>query len=214
MFFELTDLLACPRCGPDHGLVLLVDEVQDRRVRNGRLGCPNCRTDYRVRDGVADLRLAPNAQSPMVAPYEDDELALKLLALSGLAGQRGLMVLGERLAHIAAAVADAAPELDVVTVSVAGSAAGIEPGVSRVWCDTGWSLVEHRAKCVAIAPGGDASRGVESAARLVAAGGRLLLFDASDADVEAAQAAGLGLLAAEQGTAVAERRVGSLPIVG
>ena len=213
MFFELTDLLACPRCGPSHGLVLLVDEVEDRRVREGRLGCPNCRTDYRVRDGVADLRLEPNAQPPVVAPYEDDELALKLLALSGRAGQRGLMVLGERLAHIAAAVAGAAPELEVVTVSVGGATGGVEPGVSRVWCDAGWPLVEYRVDCVAIAPGGDASL-VETAGRRVAAGGRLLLFDASDADVAAAQAVGLGLVAAEQGTAVAERRVGSLPILG
>jgi hypothetical protein len=41
-----------------------------------------------------------------------------------------------------------------------------------------------------------------------------VLFDAAAADVEAAKQVGLKLVAAESGKAVAERRVGSLPIVG
>ncbi len=213
MFFELTDLLTCPRCGPAHGLVLLVNEVQDRRVRDGRLGCPNCRTDFPVRDSVADLRLEPQVEPVTAAPYEDDELALKLLALSGLAGQRGLMILGERLAHVAPAVVQGAPELEVVTLGRGSAATGMESGVSRVLSDAGWPLVEYRADCVAIAPGG-ARDLVETASRRVAANGRLLLFDATSSDIEAAQGTGLRLVAAEDGTAVAERRVGSLPIVG
>jgi uncharacterized protein YbaR (Trm112 family) len=56
MHILLTDVLACPRCGPEFGLIVLADVIEERRVRNGRLGCPNCRNSYEVADGVADLR--------------------------------------------------------------------------------------------------------------------------------------------------------------
>ncbi len=213
MFFELTDLLTCPRCGPAHGLVLLVHEVQDRRVRSGWLGCPNCRADYPVSEGVADLRIGEGADAANAEPFDEKDLALKVLALSGLAGQPGTVVLGGRLAHVAASVAEAAPELEVVAVGAFTAARGVQPGVSRVLCDVGWPLADYQCRCVAMASGGDAER-VAAAGRLVAAGGRLVLFDAAAADVEAAKQVGLKLVAAESGKAVAERRVGSLPIVG
>ena len=59
MHILLTDRLACPRCGPEFGLVLLAHEVRDRRVLEGDLGCPNCREAYPVREGFADLRPPP-----------------------------------------------------------------------------------------------------------------------------------------------------------
>ncbi|HWK89996.1 MAG TPA: Trm112 family protein, partial [Longimicrobium sp.] len=58
MHILLTDLLTCPRCGPEHGLVLLADRIEERRVVRGRLGCPNCRETYPVAGTVADLRVA------------------------------------------------------------------------------------------------------------------------------------------------------------
>lgn len=213
MFFELTDLLTCPRCGPAHGLVLLVQELQDRRVRSGWLGCPNCRADYPVREGVADLRLDHEAEPAAAGRYDEDELTLRILALSGLAGRQGTLVLDDRLAHAAASLAESAPELEVVAVGAPDAARGVRPGVNHVLCDAGWPLADYRCQCVAIAPGGVAER-VTAAGRLVAAGGRLLLFDAGEADIEAAERSGLKLVAAEGGTAVAERAASSLPIIG
>jgi uncharacterized protein YbaR (Trm112 family) len=61
MHILLTDRLACPRCGPEFGLVLLAHEVRDRRVLEGDLGCPNCREVYPVREGFADLRPPPRS---------------------------------------------------------------------------------------------------------------------------------------------------------
>ena len=55
----LTDRLACPRCGPGFGLVLLADRMVDRRVHEGTLGCPNCRDSFTVHAGFADLRAPP-----------------------------------------------------------------------------------------------------------------------------------------------------------
>ena len=59
MHLLLTDRLTCPRCGPEFGLVLLADRLEDRRVLEGALGCPNCRDRYPVRDGFGDLRPPP-----------------------------------------------------------------------------------------------------------------------------------------------------------
>lgn len=70
----LVDHLACPRCGPSFGLVLLAKDVRDpgaddprargRVVRRGELGCPNCREAYPVEEGCADLRPPPRAPLP------------------------------------------------------------------------------------------------------------------------------------------------------
>ena len=216
MRFELTDLLICPRCGPAHGLVLLVREVYDRRVLSGWLGCPACRVDYPVREGIADLRADPAAGSTVPAlppPYESDELALKILALSGLAGERGTLLLGERLAHVASEVAERAPELDVIAIGSAPGLAAEGPGVSWILADAGLPVADGVLRCVAIAPAGDREIVVE-AARCVGPGGRLLLFDAGEDDIEEAKRGGLKVLAAEAGIAVAERRAGSLPVLG
>ncbi len=204
MFFELTDLLTCPRCGPQHGLVLLVREVEERRVRSGWLGCPECRTDYPVTDGVADLRLGGLERPNRADPLQDDELALKIVALSGMAHERGYLLLGDRLGHAASGVTELAPELEVIAVSSAPTPGGVVERVSRITSDVHFPLVEYRLRGVAIAPAGDRQL-VAAAARRVAAGGRLVLFDAEDPDLEEAELAGLVVLAAEEGTAVAER---------
>ena len=191
---------------------MLVEEIRDRRVRRGWLGCPNCRTDYPVSEGIARLMLEPEAERAVPASYEEGELALKVLALSGLAEKRGVLVLGERLAHVAVRVAELAPELEVVAMG-GGEGNGVLDGVSHVACGASWPLVDGRADCVAIASGGDQTR-VAMAGQRVGIGGRLLLFDAREEDAEEVRRIGLGLLAAEAGTVVAERRASSLPVIG
>ncbi|KPK62299.1 MAG: hypothetical protein AMS21_07825 [Gemmatimonas sp. SG8_38_2] len=214
MFFELTDLLTCPTCGPKHGLVLLVQEVEDRRVRTGWLGCPNCRNDYPVNDGVADLRLEASATPEVAARFietDDDELALKVLALLGLNERRAFVLVDERIAHVASALSELAPELEVIAVSSTPVGPGNAGAVSRVLAERPFPLVEFKLPGVAIAPGGNPGL-VAAAARRVATGGRLALFDATAEDIEEAKRSGLTILAVESGTAVAERKPDSLPI--
>jgi uncharacterized protein YbaR (Trm112 family) len=212
VFFELTDLLTCPRCGPDFGLVLLVHEVEERRVMRGWLGCPNCRNDFPVQNGVADLRREPEVSGAARPAYEDDELSLKIVALSGMADGRDYLLLDERLAHAAAAVVEMAPELELIVVRSAPDDSVEQPGISRVLSDTPFPIVEYRLRGVAIAPGGN--RGlVSAAARHVSTGGRLVLFDATDVDLVEAERAGLSVVAAEGGTAVAERKADPVVVV-
>jgi uncharacterized protein YbaR (Trm112 family) len=206
VLFQLTDLLTCPRCGPTHGLILLAQQVKDRRVQRGWLGCPHCRTDYPVTDGVADLRLDPAADRQPGPPLEEEDLALKIVALSGLAEERGYLLLDERLAHVADAVAQLAPDLEVISVKPAPDGFREGRGVSRLLSEVRFPLVEYRLRAVAIAPARDQEL-VAAAARRVAAGGRLLLFDAGDVDLKEVEASGLVIVAAEGGTAVAEREI-------
>lgn len=51
MHLLLTDILSCPRCGPEFGLILLADRIEARRVLAGILGCANCRSKYPIREG-------------------------------------------------------------------------------------------------------------------------------------------------------------------
>ena len=64
----LTDLLACPRCDPPFGLVLLSEDTRDRRVYAGLLGCPNCRQEWRVSGGLADFRVHPDGDDSGACP--------------------------------------------------------------------------------------------------------------------------------------------------
>ena len=196
---------------------MLAQEVEDRRVRSGWLGCPNCRHDYPVTGGVADLRLEPAASSESRARYietdDDDELALKVLALLCLNEQRGFVLVAERIAYAATAVSELAPELEVIAVSSTPGDLDDARGVSRVLAEQPFPLVEFKLPGVAIAPGGNPQL-VAAAARRVATAGRLALFDATAEDIEEAKRSGLVILAVESGTAVAERKLDSLPIVG
>src|SRR5688500_18729002 len=86
MHILLTDLLTCPRCGPEFGLIVLSEGLEDRRVVEGRLGCANCRSSYPIRRGVADLRHARCA--PMQASANprraDSERVMRIAALLGI----------------------------------------------------------------------------------------------------------------------------------
>ncbi len=204
MFLELTDLLSCPGCGPQQGLVLLVEEVRERRVLRGWLGCPRCRTDFRVDRGVADLRLDKVGSVPEQGPLCEDELAVKIVALTAVAQDRGYLLLGERLALAARGVSELAPDLEVIAVSTRPWEGGTAERVSRIVSDHHFPLAEYRFRGVAIAPGGNGEL-VAAAARRVSVGGRLVLFDAASEDLEEIERCGLSLLAAQGRTAVAER---------
>lgn len=52
MDLELSEVFVCPRCRPAQGMVVLVDEMEGRRVLSGSLGCPECGRRVPVRSGV------------------------------------------------------------------------------------------------------------------------------------------------------------------
>jgi uncharacterized protein YbaR (Trm112 family) len=103
MFIELTDILRCPQPHEEQYLVLIPDEIVDRSVRSGRLGCPVCRREYLIRDGIVDFPggTAGGATS-MVEPGA-------LAAFLGLGGPGGYVaVIGGEPEAVAGLLADVA----------------------------------------------------------------------------------------------------------
>jgi uncharacterized protein YbaR (Trm112 family) len=93
MHILLTDVLTCPRCGPEFGLIALADDMDERRVVAGRLGCANCREEFTVHGGVADLRLGGEVEKG--GAIEGDERAYRTAALLGVGqGMGTVLVLG------------------------------------------------------------------------------------------------------------------------
>ncbi|MCZ6755818.1 MAG: hypothetical protein O7E49_10945 [Gemmatimonadetes bacterium] len=88
MFIELTDVLRCPADHPEQYLVLLPEEVVDRAVVRGELGCPVCGETFPIEDGIARLGGPPDIAGSV--PAID---AGALAAFLGLTGPGGYVVL-------------------------------------------------------------------------------------------------------------------------
>jgi uncharacterized protein YbaR (Trm112 family) len=209
MHILLTDILACPRCGPDFGLVLIADRVEERRVLEGRLGCPNCREQYPVRGGALDARLgggaadaspSPDAAAEPVAP--DAEAAVRLAALLGLADARGTVLIAGPGAALAGEVAALVPELEVVALVAEPDAAEEVPGVSRVAAGAGLPFRARTLRGVALT-GGAGPALLAEAVRVLQPGARLLVEGADAGTAGAVSALGAQVMLAQEGTVVA-----------
>jgi len=55
MFVEIVDALRCPRAHEESWLVLAARRTEDRHVLEGTLGCPVCRAEYAIHEGIADF---------------------------------------------------------------------------------------------------------------------------------------------------------------
>lgn len=210
MHILVTDVLACPRCGSGHGLVLLADRVEDRRVLEGDLGCSNCRERYPVRGGFGDLRepgsapLGPPPAGSPGPPPGDEEGAVRLAALLNLQAGRGLVALVGDVVRWAPGLAALVDGLEVIAVEPALRAWAESGSVSRM--AAGERLPFHDRSLRGVALGAAVSaRLLAEAARVVAPAGRLVLEGAPPDARARLRSAGLTPLAEEAGTVVAAR---------
>jgi uncharacterized protein YbaR (Trm112 family) len=212
MHILLTDVLSCPRCGPEFGLILLADRIEDRRVLAGRLGCPNCREQYPISDGVVDLSAGASggAQAPAAAGHAEGaagiDSAVRIAALLGIErGPANVLLAGEAGRH-AEALASLLTDVEVITLAPEAPARAGAAGAGSVShvVTAAMPLASGKMGGVALyGPLGDEM--LEEAARLVRPTGRLLV-DPAPADA-AARLARLGLrpLAREGDVLVAVR---------
>jgi uncharacterized protein YbaR (Trm112 family) len=202
MYILLTDALSCPRCGPGFGLLVQADRLEERRVVEGRLACANCRETYPVRGGVAHL--SPGTESdpvPSAEAGDDPEAPMKLAALMGLAGARGL-VLVEGPSD-AAALAALVPEVEVVAVDGAtGPPPPMEPGVSRVRAGATLPFRDGTMRGAALTGGADDAR-LREALRVLAPGARLVVDPADDETAARLRSLGAQVLLEQEGVVVA-----------
>jgi len=98
MHIELTEMLRCPESHREDVLVLSTGEMMGRMVRFGIVGCPVCRKEFLITNGIVDFtgegtgeggrgRSGATLPSSPVPPPPGDPQALQaLLELSGPGG--------------------------------------------------------------------------------------------------------------------------------
>lgn len=207
MFILLTDVLTCPRCGPEFGLILLADQMGERRVVRGRLGCPNCREAYAIRDGVVHAVPAAEPAPPVTAEAAgssegDTEAPVRLAALMGLSGATGLVLIDGPGGRHAAAVAALVPGVEVVAVDGGASLHGMENGVSRVVSGARFPFRDDKMRGAALTGRADDER-LREALRVLAPGARLVVDPAPADTAQRLRALGAEVLLEEAGVVVA-----------
>ena len=208
MHILLTDLLSCPRCGPEFGLILLGHAIEDRRVLEGELGCPNCRERYPVRDGFGDLRAPPRtALEPPAGPPkpEDPDRTLRVAALLGVSEGPGHLVLVGSVARHAGALHDAIDDVEVVGVDPDLRAWPETEGVSRIAARPRLPFFSGRIRGVALEGTGTAEF-LDEAVRVVGPRGRVAVLDAPGGTRERLEEHGLEVVLDDQGAVAAVRK--------
>jgi hypothetical protein len=105
MFIELAELLQCPENHESMPCVVAPDEMDGRRVVSGTVGCPVCKIEHKVAEGIVgfgeDPLLGVGSRSDDLTiermPQVDDVQALLNLSASG--GYVVLVGSGSRLAE-------------------------------------------------------------------------------------------------------------------
>ncbi len=206
MHLLLTDVLICPRCGPNTGLILRADTMADRRVRSGALGCPGCRTDYPIRDAVAWFTPpAPVAADP--AAFDVDG-ATRNAAHNRAAAASGFVLIVGPAARAAATIAGLGVESEIVAASAEAADLAPGDGVSAVAIAATLPFTASRMRGVWLS-GTAADRLLEEGARVLHPLGRLILDPAPADAVERLAAAGLRIAAREGSTFLAVRPGGA-----
>ena len=197
MHILLTDILTCPRCGPDFGLIVLADRIENRQVRDGQLGCANCRSSFPVEGGTADLRLeaSDRLQLEKGDPTVEADRAFRAAALLGPPAPNASILAIELDGSRATEVARTFPEAHVIGVSADRPApeANFEGFLSRIRSGRSLPFRSRSFRGVAVFGAPSAELLVE-VDRVLMKGARVVIDRAPPATVEAVQKLGLGLL--------------------
>ncbi|HEX7977279.1 MAG TPA: hypothetical protein VF461_01650 [Gemmatimonadaceae bacterium] len=176
MFVEIVDALRCPRAHEESWLVLAAQRTEERHVLEGTLGCPVCRAEYPIHDGIADFTdptARPDATAGVLPTLPSAD---HLAAMMNLGDALGFAVLigawGTRADELVELL-DAPPLL--LVEPPAGIAMG--HGLSGLRTSAKLPLATGAARAVATDAVGPAR--VADAARVTRVGGRLVAPAAS-----------------------------------
>ena len=173
MFVEIVDALRCPRDHEESWLVLAAQRTEERHVLEGTLGCPVCRAEYSIHDGIADFTDPATTRPPAAALHTPHTLppADHLAAMLNLGDAQGFAVLtgawGTRAAEMIETI-DAPPLLLV------DPPAGVVMGHGLSGFSRGASCLSRTGAARAVATGATDPARVADAARVARVGGRIV----------------------------------------
>lgn len=216
MHLELVELLRCPVNHAVGVLVASADEIENRYVMQGILGCPECFAEYVVRDGVTHF-VEPGLPNAVVRGDGDSEVdrdsAMRLAAQLGLSAGRTVfaligfgaeMVLAMREIVAARVLLFNAPGAPTTEMLIAASQVA-PSGVAR--CGDVLPLTARKFDGIAFAPSTHTASLLDQAVIALRPGARLV------ASVTAAVPAGMRELVRDDRVWVAEREAAaSAPI--
>ncbi len=215
MLLELSEILACPVCGPPQIMVAVVHESESHRVIAGFLGCPACDSRFEIIAGVvyfspSDGTAGPEALSHAPVGRLPEDSATLIAAVLELQKGSGYVLLGPGLEGLAQAVAALAERWEVVSLG-RRAAEGTEELAVLSRLITGESrpfpLLPGRFDAAAMHGdvGADEIRYVATA---LGQAGRLAIVSPGPSAAQDLREAGLGVLAADARVIVAARQPG------
>jgi uncharacterized protein YbaR (Trm112 family) len=101
LFIELSEFLRCPEPHDETFCVVVPDAMVGRLITRGVVGCPICRREYRIEDGIVHFE-RPGATSPSASgsvPAPDPDAIHALLGLTSPGGFVALVGSAARLAE-------------------------------------------------------------------------------------------------------------------
>jgi uncharacterized protein YbaR (Trm112 family) len=207
MHIELTEMLRCPEPHPAAFLVMSTGEMLGRMVRSGVLGCPVCRREYPIRNGVVEFSgHAPGARGAEARPLATGGARgpavdpQTLQALLDLGGPGGYVVLVGAAARHAVGLAGLMAGIHFVGINPPGDIDEL-PMLSLLVCDAMIPLRDAMARAAVVGVDRVESGWLAEAQRVVLRGRRVVVEQAA-----VAWPAGLTALAAGEGLSVGERR--------
>ena len=172
----------------------------DRRIIEGRLGCPICETQYPIHGGVADLRLETAQESPTEPASHN---ALELAALLGVTSGPGFALLSGGTPALAAELAQMVPDLEWIALAPAFATQPEQVGLNRISVDSGRvPLRGHSLRGAIVLERGRDLRVIANALRPAA---RLVYAQPDDAMIAQVRELGMRVLAYNDALLVAER---------
>lgn len=173
---DLTELLACPRCGPDRGFVAFVDRLEDGVIVEGRIDCPECESRHPLRDGVLYMT---TAESPDDRDDSDVGAAAELAgALLGVPSGSEVLLAGPGLDSVAATLAADRPGAAILLLT--RGAASASTRVYPIAIDDGRALPIRSGRIHGAVLKGGAESDPSALARVLVPGTRVVILEPGD----------------------------------
>lgn len=173
MFIELTEILRCPNDHAESYVVAAPIAMDGRRIVRGVIGCPECKAEFPIVNGVAYFGADPGAQAG--PPLPDYDVAA-LRAFLNLDGPGGYAALAGSAARFGSEVAALLPGVHIVAVNPPAGVTPL-PMLSLLVDPRGLPFKSATLRAVALGADCAAVPWLADAARVLLPGLRLVVED-------------------------------------